>query len=318
MVPPSLTQVGAADANELLQDPVQLLRTLRIPVTPTALTFAKLVTAQPEQVATALRALESALPNSDDPRITTLRTLAAFVGTLEPESETFTTQVASFLSHVSVGPEPKLLSLVQPQSASPQAVDETAAAAHFVERLAATDADLKTQLVAVLSSPQPETTLGDTGAVVARNALTALVAQQLGTVASQQSQPPVWTFTVPITIDQQLYPARVKVSRDKPEGENGPLTGDDFHIAFILDTKRFGTVAIDVHSVQRSVSVAVRTERPSAATTFKSALAQLGDRLQTMKYNVKSLEAATTKTKAETISSVPPPADELHAMDSKA
>jgi len=335
MTPPSLTQVGAANADELLQDPVQLLRALRIPVTPTALTFAKLVTTQPQQVATALRALETALPDSNDPRITTLRTLAAFVGTLEPESPTFTTQVASFLSHVSVGPEAKLFSLVQPQqtaaqnpapgapaatataATAAQASDETALAAHTVERLAAADADLKTQLVALLSSPQTETALGDTGSVVARNALTALVVSQLGTLASQQAQPPSWTFTVPITIDQQVYPAQVKVSRDKPEGKGEPLTADDFHIAFILDTKRFGTVAIDVHAVQRSVSVAVRTERPSAATTFKSALAQLGGRLQTMKYNVKSLEAATTKTKTET-ANAPPPSDELHAMDSTA
>ena len=337
MIPPSLTQVNAADAGELLQDPVALLRALRIPVTPTALTFAKLVTTQPQQVATALRALESALPESDDPRITTLRTLAAFVGTLEPDSPTFTTQVASYLSHVSVGPESKLLSALAPQqpgvqqaadetaasgnaattAAAAQPLDETAAAAHVAERLTAADADLKTQLVALLSPAQPENALGDTGAVVARNALTALVASQLGTLASQQSQPPSWTFTVPITIDQQVYPAQVKVSRDKPEGKNEPLTADDFHIAFILDTKRFGTVAIDVHAVQRSVSVAVRTDRPSAATTFKAGLAQLGERLQTMKYNVKSLDAATTKTKAETVAA-PPPSDELHAMDRKA
>ncbi|MGH7684902.1 MAG: flagellar hook-length control protein FliK, partial [Vulcanimicrobiaceae bacterium] len=325
---------------ELLQDPVALLRTLRIPVTPTALAFAKLVTTQPQQVAVALRALETGLPNAADGRIATLRTLAAFVGTLDPESPTFTTQITSYLSHVVEGPEAKLLSIVQPQALpappSPQAsadpaqqnvpaspaqqqlTDPTAAAGRSAERLTAADSDLKTQLVAILASAQPETELGDAGAVVARNALTALVATQLGALASQQSQPPAWTFTIPISIEQQLYPAQIKVSRDKPDSQGEPLTGDDFHIAFILDTKRFGTVAIDLHAVQRSVSVAVRTDRPSAATTFKSALAQLGDRLQSMRYNVKSLEAGTTRVRDAGLSNAPPPSDELHAMDRQA
>jgi len=331
-VPPSQVRVVVPNAGELLQDPVALLRTLRIPVTPTALAFAKLVTTQPQQVATALRALETGLPNASDGRIATLRTLAAFVGTLDPQSPTFTTQVTSFLTHVVEGPEPKLLSAVQPQTpaasapasaagaaqSQAQAADAAVTAAHGVERLAAADSDLKTQLVAILASPQPESELGDAGAVIARNALTALVATQLGTLASQQMQPPVWTFTIPIAMNQQLYPAQIKVSRDKPEAEGEPLTGDDFHVAFILDTKRFGTVAIDLHAVQRAVSVAVRTDRPSAATAFKSALAQLGERLQSMRYNVKSLEAGTTRVKEPVLSSALPPSDELHGMDRRA
>ena len=334
MTPPSQGRVVVPNAVELLQDPVALLRTLRIPVTPTALAFAKLVTTQPQQVAVALRALETGLPNAADGRIATLRTLAAFVGTLDPQSPTFTTQVTSYLSHVIEGPEAKLLSIVQPQTpqtsapaapqesataaAPAQAADPTVSAAHTSERLAAADSDLKTQLVSLLASAQSETDLGDAGTVVARNALTALVANQLGTLASQQSQPPSWTFTIPIAIDQQLYPAQIKVSRDKPDSQGEPLTSDDFHIAFILDTKRFGTVGIDLHAVQRSVSVAVRTDRPSAATTFKSALAQLGERLQTMRYNVKSLEAGTTRVKEAGLSNAPPPSDELHAMDRRA
>lgn len=334
MTPPSQVRVVVPNAVELLQDPVALLRTLRIPVTPTSLAFAKLVTTQPQQVAVALRALETGLPNAADGRIATLRTLAAFVGTLDPQSPTFTTQVTSYLSHVIEGPEAKLLSLVQPQTpqtpspaipqenatapAPPLAADPTIAAAHTSERLAAADSDLKTQLVSLLASPQSETALGDAGTVVARNALTALVANQLSTLASQQAQPPTWTFTIPIAVGQQVYAAQIKVSRDKPDSQGQPLTSDDFHIAFILDTKRFGTVGIDLHAVQRSVSIAVRTDRPSAATTFKSALAQLGERLQSMRYNVKSLESGTTRVKDSGLSNAPPPSDELHAMDRRA
>jgi hypothetical protein len=353
MIPASQTRPQAAPtAEELLDDPAALLRSLRIPQTPTTLTFARMVTQQPEQVATALRALESALPDSDDPRIQTLRTLAAFVGNLDPESETFTSQVTSYISHVIEGPEQKLAMLLvqeQPETAPAAAAteeapapaaqnappapaapatvataateDPTVTAAHSAERLAAVDADLKTQLVSLLSSTQPETALGETGVVLARNALTGLVASQLTALAAQQTQPGTWSFTVPIMLGQQMYPARIAVSRDKPEGQAEKVSGDDFHIAFILDTKRLGTIAIDLHAVQRSVSVSVRTERPSAATTFKSALAKLGKRLEDMRYNVKSLEAGTTRVKSPAVepgSDAPPPSDSLGTTDKKA
>jgi hypothetical protein len=352
MIPASQTRPQPAPtAQELLDDPVALLRALRIPQTPTTLTFAKLVTQQPEQVATALRALESALPDSDDPRILTLRTLAAFVGNLDPESPTFTSQVTAYLSHVIEGPEQKLAMLVaqeqapqaaeaevvaeEPATPAPQAQapppapatpapvtaapeDATVVAAHSAERIAAVNADLKTQLVSLLASAQPESALGETGVVLARNALTGMVASQLAAINAQQTQPGTWSITVPIMLGQQMYPARIAVSRDKPEGQAEKVTGDDFHIAFILDTKRLGTIAIDLHAVQRSVSVSVRTERPSAATTFKSALAKLGKRLEDMRYNVKALEAGTTRVKTPVETQEPPPSDSLSTTDKKA
>ena len=316
----------------LLDDPTALLRTLRIPVSPTSLTFAKLVTREPEQVAPALRALESSLPNVDDSRIQTLRTLAAFVGQLDPKAPTFTTQVASFISHVVEGPEAKLAALLAPpapevapqptaaqpptpqqapsqpaggasaQPVAPQSapaatqvppivpVDPSAGAVHAAERVAAASHDLKTQLLALLATPGgTAATLGDAGTAVAQNALTAVVVNQLSTLAAQQ--PGAWMFTIPIVVDRELYPAKVRVDRDKGDGQD-PLTGDDFHIAFILETPRLGTVAIDMRAVGRSVSVSVKTEREGAVSSFKGALAQLGERLASMRYNVKSLDAA--------------------------
>ncbi|MGH6995361.1 MAG: hypothetical protein ACREES_06670, partial [Stellaceae bacterium] len=274
IVPASPRVVALPAAEELLQDAPALLRTLRIPVTPTTLTFAKLVTAQPQQVATALRALETSLPNSADPRISSLRTLAAFMGTLEPQSPTFTTQVVSYITHVVEGPEQKLIELVLPQASPPleeppQALpqaqlpepaavpaqaapaaapqDPTVSAAQVAERTAAANADLKTQLIGALASPQAEAALGEAGVAVARNALTALVATQLNALVAQQAQPGTWTFTVPIAIEQQIYPAKIEISRDK-ESERKEISNDDFHIVFILDTKRLGTVAVDVHA----------------------------------------------------------------------
>jgi hypothetical protein len=340
MVPQSPRAIVAPTAAELLQDAPALLRTLRIPVTPTTLTFAKLVTTQPEQVATALRALETSLPDNADLRIGSLRTLAAFVGALDPQSPTFTTQVVSYIAHVVEGPEQKLVPLVLPQAAAadpqvPQepvpapaqasppaphaaaapapAEDPSVSAAHVAERTAAADADLKTQLIGVLASPQAETALGEAGVAVARNALTALVATQLNAIVAQQAQPGTWSFTVPIAIEQQLYPAKIEISRDK-EGERKEISNDDFHIVFILDTKRLGTVAVDVHAVQRAVSVSVRTERTTAAATFKAALKNLGMRLEQMRYNVKSLEAAAAKPKE----APSPPSDPLTQTDNRA
>ena len=354
MIPPSPARVAVPTAAELLHDPPALLRALRIPVTPTTLTFAKLVTTQPEQVSTALRALETSLPNSTDSRIVALRTLAAFVGTLDPQSPTFTTQVTSYLTHVVEGTEQKLIALVLPQelaaqepaaqepaaqepagqsppaqgqSPAPQPAaestarilptvrDEDTSAARTVERIAAADADLKTQLVAMLSSQQSENSLGEAGVAVARNALTALVATQLTALAAQQAQPGTWALTVPITIEQQIYPAQIHISRDKEE-RRGELSEDDFHIVFILDTKRLGTVAVDLHAARRAVSVSVRTERASAASTFQAALKQLGSRLEQMRYSVKSLDAAISRTKDE--DAPVPPSDSLSTMDSKA
>jgi hypothetical protein len=341
IIPPSPARVPAPTASELLRDPPALLRALRIPVTPTTLTFAKLVTAQPEQVATALRALETGLPPGDDPRVATLRTLAAFVGTLDPRSPTFTTQIGSYLTHVIEGPEQKLLALVreaqpaQSPAAAPAEAEQSQApppappapasagesqaiaAARVAERVAAADADLKTQLVAVLTSPQAETALGDAGAAVARNALTALVATQLSTAAAQQSQPGTWTFTIPITIDRQVYPAKISVSRDGPKGRES-LSSDDFHIVFILETQRLGTVAVDVHAVARSVSVAVRTERASAEPTFKEALAKLGARLEEMRYNVKSLDASVARSKGARETAVEQAAGDAATLDRRA
>ncbi|MBV8600358.1 MAG: flagellar hook-length control protein FliK [Candidatus Eremiobacteraeota bacterium] len=359
----------------LLADPTALLRTLRIPVTPTALTFAKLVTQQPEQVATALRALEQSLPSSDDARIQTLRTLATFVGELNPQSPTFTTQVASYLSHVVEGPEPKLLSLVAsrqapvaqaeslpadappgaagaasssaaeseatapattpsapPAQAGPQPAisDPTALAAREVERTATAGYDLKTQLLDILATPAgAHTVVGDAGAATAQNALTALVTSQLSTLAAQQAQPGVYQFTVPIVVDQRLYPAQIQVEREKPEGAQA-LTADDFHIAFILETPNLGVVAIDMHAVGRSVSVAVKTEREVVAASFKTALAQLSERLETMKYDVKSVDAEVAprrvaSTAAADVAAAAEPAQEstqdegpLSAVDRKA
>ncbi|MBV8355405.1 MAG: flagellar hook-length control protein FliK, partial [Candidatus Eremiobacteraeota bacterium] len=285
-----------ASPSVLLADPAALLRTLRIPVTPTAMTFAKLVTSQPQNVAVALRALENGLTETSDPRAQTLRTLAAFVGRLDPDSPTFATQVTSYMSHVVEGAEGKLAdaALASQATANPAAAtaNQTGASAQIAERLAAASGDLKTQLIALLSqASRSGASLQDAETALVENALTAVVTNQLSTLVAQQTQPGMWSFTLPIALGAQTLPAHVRIHRDAP-GQKTPLTTDDFHIAFILETPRLGTVAIDMHAVGRAVSVAVKTERQGAAASFKSALGALGERLESLRYNVKSLDAA--------------------------
>ena len=158
-------------------------------------------------------------------------------------------------------------------------------------RTAAAAADLKTQLLSILATPGgSDNVVGDSGTALVQNALTALASSQLNSLASQQTGSGSWTFTIPIAIGQDLYPAKILVDRDAPDASK-PLTGDDFHIAFILETQHLGTVAIDVRAVGRAVNVAVKTEREIAAASFKQSLAQLGERLEAMRYNVRSLDA---------------------------
>jgi hypothetical protein len=80
-----------------------------------------------------------------------------------------------------------------------------------------------------------------------------------------------------------------------------PLDGDNFHIAFILDTKNLGTVAIDLRTVGRAFSLSVKTENMRTAQRFGDELSRLTDRLSAMRYQPKSVEAvvATTATALE-------------------
>jgi hypothetical protein len=86
-------------------------------------------------------------------------------------------------------------------------------------------------------------------------------------------------------------PVQMRISRDAPQG-NGKLDADNFHIAFILDTRTLGTVAVDVQTVSRSVSVSVKTERSGAASRFAQSLTDLRGRLEQLHYRVASIAAA--------------------------
>jgi hypothetical protein len=321
-------------------DPLALVRALKLPVTPTNLAAAKLALETPQRLPAALATLESALPQSDDPRVATLRTISAFIGKIEPSSPQLATQIASYVEHVVAGSEPQLAQLLRayagdapvpatPAAATPSASDEppattvpdaatgehalaTAASApaaaatdaageaalpvvalaQVAERAATLAVSLKQQIFALVSGPAPAGHASDVLAPAAASALSAVTAVQLAAAQAASANPQTMSFTLPLWLGSGGYAqAQLAVDRDAPDTPNVPLDGDNFHIAFILETKHLGTVAIDLRTVGRAFALSVKTESLRTAQRFGDELSRLTDRLSSLRYQPRSVEA---------------------------
>jgi hypothetical protein len=348
-----------------------LLRSLRIPVTPSNVAAAKLALSDPARLPVALAALERSLPlGNADPRVNTMRAIVGFLTNLDPQSEAFPAQLSAYVSHVLDGPEPKLATVLQTfadaQAASdeevatppgaqstasaaqtesapgpnvpgtaagtiPAAEDDalgsqvdvtvgtdTVAAARIAERMTAMDHDLKTVLQSFINEPPPNASPASLAA--AQSALTALTAAQLA--SANQQDPRALTITLPLPSMGNGEPAYIKISREKPNSKER-LDADNFHIAFVLQTKNVGTVAVDLQTVGRGVNVSVKSETPRYASTFKSNLDELGGRLEQLRYNVVGLETEVVSRAGATITTAaPPPAppqdDDARGLDLRA
>ncbi len=349
------------------REPVLLLRSLHIPVTPTNVAAAKLALETPQRLPVALAALERALPlGNADPRVNTIRTIAAFLTNLDPRSDNFAAQLSAYISHVVEGPEPKLAQMLQafaravpelpeaapeetqppvPQQAPTQpgtvpaapqlaregpqgmpaqstptpstqaqsvpqpdlttiARQDPVVAGRIAERTAAIDYDLKTQLQSFVAQPPPNASPASLAA--AQSALAALTAAQLNNAVAQ-IDPRALTISIPLPFMGNKDPARITISREKPQSKER-LDADNFHIAFVLDTKNVGTVAVDLQTAGRAVNVSVKSETPRYAAAFKSKLDQLGGRLEQMRYNVLSLESEAVSRAGATVTTAAPPA----------
>ncbi len=295
---------------EVYAEPVALLRSLRLPVTPTNVASAKLALEEPQRLATGIATLERALPNSSaDPRIATLRTIAGFIGRLDPRSPTLATQIASFVEHALEGSEPKLAAYlaatadaadgqaapaaasVVEEGSAPAAASEpnlpTAALAQSAARATALQYDFKTQLLSLAQEPPPGATQALVDAV--SGTLTALTALQLQTLSRQS--PESVNLTLPIALPNGTANAQIRIDRDAPEPGRAGLDGDNFHIAFILETQSLGVVAIDLVTVGRTVTLELKTEAALAALRFSKVLDRLSQRLTELKYTVAKAHA---------------------------
>src|SRR5665213_600118 len=114
--------------------------------------------------------------------------------------------------------------------------------------------------------------------------------------------------------------AHITVKRDAPEGRgSGSLDPENFRIAFVLDTIHYGTVAIDLVTVGREVSIDVRTEAAPAMRVFRDALGGLTTRLESLRYRVASAGASLGTTSTVAVEAPPArPFDPAAAVDRSA
>jgi hypothetical protein len=319
----------APSALAAFRDPAALIRALNLPVTPTNVAAAQLAINTPQRLPAALATLESALPQTDDPRVTTLRTLAAFVTRMEPSSPQLAQQISAYVDNVVTGNEPKLVQLLNAQlaaeqgEAATQGSSQTAplppivhqptlpvvALAQAAERGAALTADLKTQLLAVINAPPAGS---EEGALIpaAASALSAITAVQMNAAQAMNANPQTMAFTLPMWLGNGYSQAHIAIDRDAPEPGNRSLDGDNFHIAFVLDTKNLGTVTVDLQTVGRAFSLAVKTENEGSAKRFADSLSTLTERLEKLRYRVNSAEASVAARGTQAAAAAAAPVEE--------
>jgi hypothetical protein len=272
-----------------------------------------------------------------DPAVSAVRTLAAFATRIDPgNARALPQQLMAYVSDVIESREGKLADIVRAivaaspdrtpaiatsaQRAPADAVSETpppaaqtqqtapapddanqqtaalppSVAAHVAERSAALQYDLKAAVAALADSPAH----GSSPAVGAAlgEALVAMTAVQLNVLAAQQNDPSAITIPLPVFYHDGGRPVQLRVAREAPKG--GRIDADNFHISFVLDTRSLGTVAVDLQTVGRAVSVNVKTEASPAANRFQKTLDDLRGRLGDLHYRVAAMSAAVAPHRA--------------------
>ncbi len=303
-----------------------LLERLGVPLTAVTLAAARSIGTATQNVTATYARLESLLAKLAPEDAGVLRSMLAFAGRFDlRNTRALPEQIATFVADVLDGAEAKIVQAVrawnqltlaaspeeapetsppvpgQPQAATPGAApaalapvgaeltpNVVGAAALAAERVAAMDYDVKSAILAMIassgSSPSPQLA----GAL--RDALTATTALQLNVLAAQNNDPRTINIPLPAYFYEGGEPVHLQISRDAPQRKNA-LDADNFHIAFILDTKSLGTVAIDLQTVGRAVSVDVKTQANVAADRFRSTLGDLRSRLEGLHYRIAAIGA---------------------------
>ncbi|TAM61597.1 flagellar hook-length control protein FliK [bacterium] len=292
---------------------VAILRALRIPLTPTTLAAARIALEGNVRVTTALETLQRALPEGgQDPRVRQLRTIAEFVGTLDPaRPDVLPARIAAYVEHVlghetalrrallpappaagsapqappAAGSAPAPPAVVPyPPPSGPPAADGTPPEIEQARALVAHEAlaaNLKAQVL---------TLLADTGTAPAvqtalQGALTSITAAQIQTLAQQNASPQALVVPLPLPFPAGGQQAYLRIARDgRRAGQE--LSAESFHIALVLQTERHGTVAVELLCAGRALSVDVKAERESAASAFERGLPGLTARLERLAYRV--------------------------------
>jgi hypothetical protein len=282
-----------------------LLARLRVPISIVTLAAARIVSDAAKSLPRAYARLDAVLARipAGDARVGPLRTMLTFLGKIDPgNARALPEQIASFVSNVVTGPEAKLAQIAR---ASVAPLDLPTAQAQIVERAAAIDHDVKTALLSLVQSP-PQGAPPQLAQVVT-DALAVTTGVQLHALSAQQSDPNTIVIALPAVYYEGGRATQLRIAREKPQGRGG-LDADNFHIAFVLDTQSLGTVAIDMQTVGRAVSVSVKTERRTAADSFRATLADLRGRLEQLRYRVSSIDADVIPPRSAAATQSQPPA----------
>ncbi len=150
--------------------------------------------------------------------------------------------------------------------------------------------DIKSTLIALAQDPQSASIPGAASAL--GDAVTAISAAQIHLLAANaNADPRTLVVPLPVFFREGGAPTQLRVGRDAP-GTKKAMDGDNFTLGFLLDTKTLGTVAIEIETSGRAVSVKVKTERDGAATRFREAFGLLRDRFESLRYRVAGMNAA--------------------------
>ncbi|HTU71067.1 MAG TPA: hypothetical protein VMF11_12205 [Candidatus Baltobacteraceae bacterium] len=189
---------------------------------------------------------------------------------------------------------------------APEAGVAVNAVATAAERTVALDYDVKSAILTMIAASERGDSPQIAGAL--RDALTATTALQLNVLSAQSSDPRTIAIPLPAYFHDGGAPVQLRISRDAPQGKS-VLDADNFHIAFVLDTNSLGTVAIDLQTVGRAVTVEVKTQAGTFADRFRSTLGDLRSRLEGLHYRVAAIGAAV----AGAAESAPAPANQTAA-----
>ncbi len=175
-------------------------------------------------------------------------------------------------------------------AAAAPSVASPAREAAVVSAQSALNQDIKSTLIALAQDPQSAALPGAANAL--GDAVTAISAAQMHLLAANASADPrTLVVPLPVFFREGGAATQLRVGRDAP-GTKKAMDADNFTLGFLLDTKTLGTVAIEVETSGRAVSVKVKTERDGAAKRFRESFGILRDRFESLRYRVAGMNAA--------------------------
>jgi len=150
--------------------------------------------------------------------------------------------------------------------------------------------DIKSALIALARDPQSAAIPGAASAL--NDAVTAIAAAQVHLLAANASADPrTLVLPLPVFFREGGAATQLRIGREA-SGSKKAMNADNFALGFLLDTKTLGTVAIEIETSGRAVSVKVKTERDGAANRFRDAFGVLRDRFESLRYRVATMQAA--------------------------